>query len=51
MTTVGDNGRVTADDVEEEDFGSAFSGSGMSEEGVLAAEGAIAHLPGVDRRG
>ncbi len=44
MTTVEDNGRVTDDDVEGEDVGSAFRGSGMSEEGVLAAEGAIAHL-------
>ena len=44
MTTVEDNGRVAADDVEDEDVGSSFSGSGMSEEGMLAAEGAIAHL-------
>ncbi len=44
MTTVGDNERVAADDLEGEDIGSPFNGSGMSEEGVLAAEGAIAHL-------
>ena len=44
MTTVEDNGRVTADDVEGEDIGSGFGGSGMSEEGVRAAEGAIEHL-------
>ena len=44
MTTVEGNGRVKADDVEGEDIGSGFGGSGMSEEGMRAAEGAIAHL-------
>lgn len=44
MTTVEGNERVTPEEAEEEDATSAFSGSGMSEEGVLAAEGAIAHL-------
>lgn len=44
MTTVEDNERVKADEMEDGDTGSAFSGSGMSEEGTLAAEGAIAHL-------
>ena len=43
MTTVEDNGRVTSEEVEE-DIGAAFGGSGMSEEGMLAADAAIAHL-------
>ena len=43
MTTVEGNERVTSEEVEE-DIGAAFGGSGMSEEGMLAAESAIAHL-------
>lgn len=43
MTTVEDNERVASEETEEE-IGAAFGGSGMSEEGMLAAESAIAHL-------
>ena len=44
MTTIEGNERSTPEEAEEEDVSAAFGGSGMSEEGMLAAEGAIAHL-------
>ena len=44
MTTVEGNERAAPDEMEDENPGAAFGGSGMSEEGTLAAEGAIAHL-------
>ena len=44
MTEVDGNGEVHTDELGNEDMGPAFGGSGMSEEGTLAAEAAIAHL-------
>lgn len=44
MTTPEGDERSHPDESGNEDIGPAFSGSGMSEEGTLAAEAAIAHL-------